>query len=77
MDQNSKLIGTGVAGAVLSMLGCVTPALALLLTAVGLTAFIAKLDYVLVSIFVASVALVIFALVRGRRSCPAKAPQSN
>jgi mercuric ion transport protein len=77
MDQNSKLIGTGVAGAVLSMLCCVTPALALLLTAVGLTAFIAKLDYVLVSTFVASVALVTFALVRRRRSCPAKTPQSN
>jgi mercuric ion transport protein len=77
MDQNSKLIGTGVAGAVLSMLCCVTPALALLVTAVGLTAFIAKLDYVLVPTFVASVALVIFALVRRRRSCPAKTPQSN
>ena len=77
MDQNSKLIGTGVAGAVLSMLCCVTPALALLLTAVGLTAFIAKLDYVLVPTFVASIALVIFALVRRRRSCSAKTARPN
>jgi mercuric ion transport protein len=77
MDQNSRLIGTGVAGAVLSTLCCVTPVLALLLSAVGLSAFIAKLDYVLVPVFVASIALVIFALVRRRRSCPAKSPQPN
>jgi hypothetical protein len=37
-----------------------------------LTAFVAKLDYVLVPVFVASVALVTFALVRRRRSCAAK-----
>jgi mercuric ion transport protein len=75
MDQNSKLIGTGVAGAVLSLLCCVTPMLALLLSAIGLTAFVAKLDYVLVPVFVASIAFVIFALVRRRRSCAAKTPE--
>jgi len=47
--------------------------LAVLLGALGLTAFVAKLDYVLVPVFVASIALVIFALVRRRRSCAAKA----
>jgi Membrane transport protein MerF len=63
MDQNTKLIGTGVAGAVLS--------------AIGLTAFIAKLDYLLIPAFVTSVALAIFALMRRRRGCPAKTPQPN
>ena len=77
MDQNTKLIGTGVAGALLSMLCCFTPVLVVLLSALGLTAFVAKLDYVLVPLFVASVALAIFALVRRRRSCPAKMPQPN
>ena len=48
-----------------------------LLSAVGLTAFVAKLDYVLIPVFIASIALVIFALVRRRRSCPAKTPQPN
>ena len=72
MEQNTKLIGIGAAGAVLSMLCCATPVLAVLLGALGLTAFVAKLDYVLVPVFVASVALVIFALVRRRRSCAAK-----
>ena len=47
MDQNTKLIGMGAAGAALSMLCCVTPLLAVLLGALGLTAFVAKLDYVL------------------------------
>jgi mercuric ion transport protein len=77
MDQNTKLIGTGVAGALLSMLCCFTPMLVIVLSAVGLTAFVAKLDYVLIPIFVASIAVVIFALVRRRRTCPAKAPQPN
>ncbi len=77
MDQNTKLLGTGVAGALLSMLCCFTPVLVIMLSALGLTAFVAKLDYVLVPVFIASIALVIFALVRRRRSCPAKTPQPN
>jgi mercuric ion transport protein len=74
MDRSTKLIGTGAAGAVLSLLCCVTPVLAVLLGPFGFTAFVAKLDYVLVPLFVASVALVIFAFVRRRRSCAAKTP---
>ena len=77
MDENTKLIGVGVTGALLSILYCLTPVLVILLGALGLTAFVAKLDYVLVPVFVASIALVIFALVRRRRSCPAKTPQPN
>jgi mercuric ion transport protein len=72
LDQNSKLIWTGAAGAALSLLCCATPVLAVLLGAVGLTAFAAKLDYVLIPVFIASLALVIFALLRRRRSCAAK-----
>ena len=72
MDQNTKLIGIGAGGAALSMLCCATPVLAVLLGALGFTAFVAKLDYVFVPVFVASIALVIFALVRRRRSCGAK-----
>ena len=77
VDQNTKLLGTGLAGALLSMLCCFTPVLVIMLSAVGLTAFVAKLDYVLIPVFVASIALVVFALVRRRRSCPAKTPQPN
>jgi mercuric ion transport protein len=63
-----------VAGALLSMLCCFTPVFVVLLSALGLTAFVAKVDYVLVPLFVASIALVTFALVRRRRRCPAKQP---
>jgi mercuric ion transport protein len=72
LDQNTKLIGVGAAGAVVSMLCCATPVLAVLLGALGVTAFVAKLDYVLAPVFIASIALVIFALVRRRRNCAAK-----
>jgi mercuric ion transport protein len=72
LDQNTKLMWAGAAGAALSMLCCVTPVLAVLLGALGLTAFVAKLDYVLMPVFIASIALVIFALVRRRRSCATK-----
>jgi len=75
MDPNTKLIGTGVAGALGSMLCCVTPVLVVLLGALGLTAWVAKLDYVLIPMFVASIGLVIFAVVRRKRACPAKTPQ--
>jgi mercuric ion transport protein len=75
MDENTKLIGVGVTGALLSMLCCLTPVLVILLGALGLTAFVAKLDYVLVPVFEASIALVALALVRRRRSCAAKIPE--
>lgn len=74
MDQNTKMIGTGVVGALVSMLCCFTPALVLLLGALGLSAYVAKADYVLIPIFLASIALIVFAIIRRRRSC-AKAPQ--
>jgi mercuric ion transport protein len=72
MDQNTKLIGTGVAGAVLAMFCCFTSVLVSLLSALGLAAVAVKLDYVLVPVFVGSIALVIFALVRRRRTCAGK-----
>jgi mercuric ion transport protein len=72
MDGNAKLIGAGIAGTLLSMVCCLTPLLVVLFGAVGLSAYIAKLDYVLIPAFVASIALVLFALVRRRRACPAK-----
>ena len=75
MDPNTKLIGTGVAGALVSMLCCVTPVLVVLLGALGLTAWVAKLDYVLIPVFVASIGLVIFAVVRRKRACLPKTPQ--
>src|SRR5262249_14154421 len=71
----TKLIGVGAAGAVLSMVCFGKPLLAVLLAALGLTAFVAKLCYVLVPLFLASLALVIFSPVRPRGSCARNSPQ--
>jgi mercuric ion transport protein len=71
MGRNAKLIGTEVAGALLSMVCCLTPLLVVLFGAVGLAGYVAKLDYVLIPAFVASIALITFALVRCRRACVA------
>jgi mercuric ion transport protein len=74
MDQNTKLIGTGVAGVLLSVLCCLTPALMLLFGALGISAYVSKTGYVLVPVFVASFALIIVAIVRKRRSCAPQTP---
>ena len=71
MDRNGKLMATGVGGALVSAVCCLTPVLVILLGAVGLSACVAELDYVLVPAFAASVALAAFAFIRRKRSCPA------
>jgi mercuric ion transport protein len=70
--ETTKLIGTGMTGALVSIM----PVLVVLLGALGLTAWIGKLDYVLIPVFVAAIGLVIFAVVRRKRACPAKTTQS-
>ena len=57
MDQDTKLMATGIGGALVSAICCLTPVLIILLGAIGLSAFVAKLDYVLIPVFAASVAL--------------------
>jgi mercuric ion transport protein len=76
MDQATKLIATGVAGAAVSMLCCATPVLVVLLGGLGLAAWVAELDYALIPVFLASIGLIIFALVRRKRACAAKTPQT-
>lgn len=73
---NTKLIGTGVAGALVSTLWCVTPVLVVLLGALGMTVWVAKLEYILIPVVVASIGVVIVAAVRQKRACPNKSPQS-
>ena len=43
----NRLLATGIIGFVLSMLGCVTPALVALLAAIGVSGSLGWLDYVL------------------------------
>jgi mercuric ion transport protein len=60
------LITTGTLGALLAAICCATPLLVVLLGAVGLTAWAAKADYVLIPALVICVALIGLGLYRRR-----------
>ena len=68
MDTNAKLIGAGVIGAALSALCCLTPALVFVTGALGLAAYAAKADSILIPAFVVSLGLMVFGLGRRRRA---------
>lgn len=55
-------------GAVVAALCCFTPVLVALLTAVGLSAFVGWLDYVLLPALAIFAALTVYALLRQRRA---------
>jgi mercuric ion transport protein len=54
----------GIVGTVIAALCCFTPLLVILLSAVGLSALIGKLDYVLLPALIICVAIVVYALAR-------------
>ncbi len=66
MDER-KLLGVGVVGAVVAAICCFTPLLVGLLAAVGLSAAVGYLDYVLLPALVVFVGIAIYALIRQRR----------
>lgn len=61
--KTGTLLKTGIACSCLSGLCCVTPVLVFLLGAVGLSAAVGYLDYVLMPAFAFSVALTLYALI--------------
>jgi mercuric ion transport protein len=61
-----SLIATGAIGALLAAICCATPLLAVLLGAIGLTAWVAKADYVLIPVLLLSLALLGLGLYRRR-----------
>ncbi len=67
MDDRT-LIRTGAVGAVLAALCCATPLLVLALAGLGLSAWAAKADYVLIPVLLVCLALVTFGLYRKRRA---------
>ncbi len=71
--NDKKLLKTGIAGTVIAAICCFTPALVILLGAVGLSAWLAWLDYVLLPALVMFVGLTAFAFIRLKR-CPARLP---
>ena len=56
-----KLLTTGIVGTAIAALCCFTPALVILLGAVGLSAMLAWLDYVLLPLLVICIGLVVYA----------------
>ncbi|HKW95597.1 MAG TPA: mercury resistance system transport protein MerF [Methylomirabilota bacterium] len=63
-----KLFGVGVAGVTLAAICCATPVLALLLGALGLSAWLAWSDYVVLPALLAFLAIAVFGLIRWRQS---------
>lgn len=62
-----KLLGLGVGGTAVTAVCCFTPALVILLGGLGVSAWLAWLDYILLPLLAAFVALTLFALLRRRR----------
>ncbi len=62
-----KLLGFGVGGTAVTAVCCFTPALVILLGGLGVSAWLAWLDYILLPLLAAFIALTLFALLRVRR----------
>ncbi|MEX2206471.1 MAG: mercury resistance system transport protein MerF [Myxococcota bacterium] len=65
--EDRKLLGVGVLGALLVAVCCFTPLLVALLAAVGLSAAVGYLDFVLLPALAAFAAIAIYALARPHR----------
>lgn len=76
--MNEKtLLRTGVIGSVVAAICCVTPALVVLVTAVGLSAVVAYLDYVLFPALAVFLAITGYALyLRSRRTSDDEEPSA-
>ena len=57
VQRGRALIATGTAGVTIAAICCATPLLAIALGAIGLTAWLASADYVLLAVFIAGLAL--------------------
>ncbi len=66
--NDRTLLRTGIIGSVVAAVCCFTPALVVLVTAVGLSAVIGYLDYVLFPALGLFLALTAYALYRGKRA---------
>lgn len=69
--RGGTLFGVGVAGAVLAAVCCATPILAILLGVLGLSAWLAWSDYVVIPALLVFLAVAVFGLIRWRQSGPA------
>jgi len=70
-----SLLGIGLGGTIITALCCFTPVLVILLGALGLSAWLGWLDYVLLPALGLFVLITLYALYR-RRQCTAEAKSS-
>jgi mercuric ion transport protein len=68
-----RLLKVGIVGAAITALCCFTPALVVLLGALGLSAIVGVLDYVLLPALLIFVGLIIYALIRKSRAAAEQA----
>ncbi|MBI5136058.1 MAG: mercury resistance system transport protein MerF [Nitrospirae bacterium] len=66
---DKRLLGTGIAGTTLAAVCCFTPALVILLGALGLSAWVGWLNYVLLPALACFVGMIAWALIRRKPSC--------
>ena len=64
---HKKLLCTGAVGSVIAAICCFTPALVIVLGAVGLSAWLGWLDYVLLPVLAIFIAITVYALYMGTR----------
>lgn len=65
--SNGKLLRTGIVGTVVAALCCFTPILVVLLGAIGLSAVLGWIDYVLLPALAFFIALTVYAVWRRQR----------
>jgi len=79
MQADRALITTGTVGTILATICCATPLLAVLFGALGLTAWLAKADYIVIPALLICLALLGVGLYRRRAAvqacCDSNAPQ--
>ena len=63
-SSNKTLLSIGITGSIVTALCCFTPILVVLLGAVGLSALVGSLDYVLLPALVVFVGIIFVALLR-------------
>lgn len=69
--KNRTLLRAGIVGTLAAAVCCFTPALVILLGAIGLSAILSWLDYVLFPVLVLSIAITIYAFIRHQREAAA------
>jgi mercuric ion transport protein len=75
-NKGNRLITTGIIGGIIAVMCCFTPALVVLLSALGLAAVIGYLDYVLLPAMVILLGLIVYGWWIESR-CPAESKTSE